>query len=70
MLLMWQRRIIQWQVWNTLGEETATTQAPPLDDFKGLAELYMFDVSFTGAGHEKHPLYLSAGGTCSMEISI
>lgn len=52
----------------TTQEEEMTTQAPQLDDFKGLAELYLFHVSFTGAWHEKHPLYLSDGGKFSMEI--
>lgn len=52
----------------TTQEEEMTTQAPQLDDFKGLAELYLFHVSFTGAWHEKHPLYLSDGGRFSMEI--
>lgn len=61
---MWQRRITQCRfgVFTTQEEETATTQGPQLDDFKGLAELCLFHVLFSGAWHEKHPLYLSAGG--------
>lgn len=46
-------------------DETATAQGPQLDDFKGFAELYLFEVSFTGM---KNIPNVSGGGRFSMEI--